>query len=907
MSQLMLERRVATLERKVHQLEARLGQGPELSPMELEASAAELADTSVLPAVPDTLQLDEGAADPVLLRQPALPPPLPVVERANRDGVEVDHYAGLFSDAASLPADQGPAVSDQPVTRDADAQQNSQKSKDAWQLESLIGGRWYAIAGALAVVVGAGLFLKLAVENGWFAMPPAMKCLAAGAFGAMLIGAGEILRRRISAAAATGAFAAGLGVMYATAFASYQMYGLISDSTAFVLMGFVAVMGIGISALVRLPAVGVIALVGGYLTPFLFADASDRQMVLPAYLVTLLVIGLSMPALRGAAFASHRTLVRTATLLIGGFWGIATVSANPLLVLMFSIIVWLLYHAEISWSALREQLVGQGEVETDEFAPVDRRSWRAWSPIAATFSVTAWACFLGVTVMLRSQVGNQWIIPAAYFVATSMLGLIFAGHLDAFRMRPRTDRERIGAVFHVQAATLLIVTVALFVGGATQVMAWLAMSVAAVIAGNILRSRVFHAYALVVICICTLRLLTLDLLDASLTRAVLTFLGFELSYWTMLAAATGIAWCLNAGAMLSARVSAASGERSTRRWGSIADGASVVGIALLTLSLALAAPDWFSRSLVIAGGAALAWCWAAAWLRPQLDSFGDLALVCSGIFAARSLSLESAGGTDLAGLVLTRSAFLVATLAAAFFLRAWRRGPSQATAANALATVGAIALLLSPLHERAQSSSILFVWITFAFAIACLPARVMGVVTNIISTLAMALCVALWSSTFLAGHWVLTGLGSGLSLVALCLFIPRMTAYQRGETLTPVVRSSYASIASVLLLIVTSFQVASTASSLASDESVKAAAVSIWWGIFAIALIIGGFVRALPMLRHAGLLLLAVGAVKGLVIDQWDAPAVWRICSFILLGLMMIAVAAGYQKVMRLHQIKAVD
>jgi hypothetical protein len=164
-----------------------------------------------------------------------------------------------------------------------------------------------------------------------------------------------------------------------------------------------------------------------------------------------------------------------------------------------------------------------------------------WSPIAATFSVTAWACFLGVTVMLRSQGGNHWIIPAAYFVATAMLGLIFAGHLDAFRMRPQTDRERIGAVFHVQAATLLLVAVALFVGGATQIMAWLAMSVAAVIAGNILRSRVFHRYALVVISICTLRLLTLDLLNTPLTRVVTMFLGFQLSYWNSLAAATAIA------------------------------------------------------------------------------------------------------------------------------------------------------------------------------------------------------------------------------------------------------------------------------------------------------------------------------------------------------------------------------
>src|SRR5690606_6194785 len=98
-------------------------------------------------------------------------------------------------------------------------------SPTSFDLERLIGGKTFAVLGALAVVVAAGLFLKLAYDQGWLGrIPDAWKCGLSALFGGALLALGEVALRRWGRAASIGLTSAGLGVVYMSAYAAYGMY-----------------------------------------------------------------------------------------------------------------------------------------------------------------------------------------------------------------------------------------------------------------------------------------------------------------------------------------------------------------------------------------------------------------------------------------------------------------------------------------------------------------------------------------------------------------------------------------------------------------------------------------------------------------------------------------------------------
>ncbi|MCA9298272.1 MAG: hypothetical protein KDA28_04355, partial [Phycisphaerales bacterium] len=56
------------------------------------------------------------------------------------------------------------------------------------RLEWMVGTRGLAAAGLVILVVGVGMFFKLAWDNGWFlAVPPSVRCVLGGAFGVLLV------------------------------------------------------------------------------------------------------------------------------------------------------------------------------------------------------------------------------------------------------------------------------------------------------------------------------------------------------------------------------------------------------------------------------------------------------------------------------------------------------------------------------------------------------------------------------------------------------------------------------------------------------------------------------------------------------------------------------------------------
>jgi hypothetical protein len=73
-------------------------------------------------------------------------------------------------------------------------------------------------------------------------------------------------------------------------------------------------------------------------------------------------------------------------------------------------------------------------------------------------------------------------------------------------------------------------------------------------------------------------------------------------------------------------------------------------------------------------------------------------------------------------------------------------------------------------------------------------------------------------------------------------------------------------------------------------------AVSVWWLIFAAALVVVGFARSLTPLRVSGLAVAGLAVVKVIFFDLSSLDAMYRVGSVFLLGLVMLSLAYLYYR-----------
>ena len=86
----------------------------------------------------------------------------------------------------------------------------------------------------------------------------------------------------------------------------------------------------------------------------------------------------------------------------------------------------------------------------------------------------------------------------------------------------------------------------------------------------------------------------------------------------------------------------------------------------------------------------------------------------------------------------------------------------------------------------------------------------------------------------------------------------------------------------------------------ADDITVRLASFSVYWGIYGMILVGLGFLRTLPIVRYAGLGLLAITVVKVLIVDMSEAKNIWRVVSFAVSGLFLIVTSIAYAKLGRM-------
>jgi uncharacterized membrane protein len=176
--------------------------------------------------------------------------------------------------------------------------------------EQLVGGRLLIWIGGIALAL-AGLFLvRYSIQIGL--ITPALRIAMAAAFGLLLIGAGEIARRRdgggIDPRTAQALVGAGILILYAAAYGAHVLYGMVGMQTASALMLAVTVAALALALRHGAPA-AVMGLVGGFLSPLLVGNPSETSVPLLTYLALLNAALFALAARRGWTWLAASAVV----------------------------------------------------------------------------------------------------------------------------------------------------------------------------------------------------------------------------------------------------------------------------------------------------------------------------------------------------------------------------------------------------------------------------------------------------------------------------------------------------------------------------------------------------------------------------------------------------------------------
>ncbi len=217
--------------------------------------------------VPPSLAVAAGgpvvAPNGMLVMDPAMAPPV-----AN-DTPDVPPAEDLPTEAAPTPAPPPPRVRK--------------------NLEEAITQRFGLWLGALALLLSAVFLIRFGIEEGW--LGPAVRSAMAALLGLLLVAGAEALARRHPTGGApdrapAALAAGGVAGLFGAGYAAGPLYGLLAAPFDFAALGLAGIAGL-LLALRFGPLVGVVGLLGGYVTPALVASASP---FLPGLYIYLLVV-----------------------------------------------------------------------------------------------------------------------------------------------------------------------------------------------------------------------------------------------------------------------------------------------------------------------------------------------------------------------------------------------------------------------------------------------------------------------------------------------------------------------------------------------------------------------------------------------------------------------------------------
>ncbi|MGH6907511.1 MAG: DUF2339 domain-containing protein, partial [Aestuariivirga sp.] len=163
-------------------------------------------------------------------------------------------------------------------------------------MEQALASRWFVWIGGVAIAIGGLLFVKYAYDN--HLLSPSLQIVLGLLLGAALVAAGEFVRRKSAGESYVPAAlsAAGLVTAFGSIFAAYALYELVAPITAFAGLALIAVGALALSRL-QGPLIAALGLIGSYATPLLIPSENPSAWNFFPYLLIILVA--SFATMRG--------------------------------------------------------------------------------------------------------------------------------------------------------------------------------------------------------------------------------------------------------------------------------------------------------------------------------------------------------------------------------------------------------------------------------------------------------------------------------------------------------------------------------------------------------------------------------------------------------------------------------
>lgn len=248
--------------------------------------------------------------------------------------------------------------------------------------EKLLGANLIKYIGIAVFFLGVAYFVKYAIDNEWIS--ESVRVTIGMGIGVALIGGGHYLRcnyRTFGAVIAGG----GIALLYFSAYWGFQYYNLFSQTVALAMMVGFTLLAVALAVLYRIEALAVVAVVGGFASPFLASTGQGNMLNLFAYLLILNIGVAVLYYLKSWRSATYVAFTMTAALWI--IWYASTdeipVKYSHLSVGLFAVAFYIVFWIMTNYPLLRAKI--------DLTLP------------DAAFSLTSTACFTSILFLLTES------------------------------------------------------------------------------------------------------------------------------------------------------------------------------------------------------------------------------------------------------------------------------------------------------------------------------------------------------------------------------------------------------------------------------------------------------------------------------------------------------------------------
>ncbi|PCH68536.1 MAG: hypothetical protein COC01_03690, partial [Bacteroidetes bacterium] len=179
----------------------------------------------------------------------------------------------------------------QPIKETTQKTENKKSKKSFSEkypdMEKFIGENLINKIGIAILVLGIGFFVKYAIDNNW--INEVERVMVGILSGGLLLGFAHYIRKSFKSFSSV-LVGGGLSIFYFTIAIAFHEYGLLSQTAAFVVMTAITGFSILLSIAYDRKELAVLAIIGGFSSPFMVSGMEGNYIALLTY-ITILNIG----------------------------------------------------------------------------------------------------------------------------------------------------------------------------------------------------------------------------------------------------------------------------------------------------------------------------------------------------------------------------------------------------------------------------------------------------------------------------------------------------------------------------------------------------------------------------------------------------------------------------------------